>query len=77
MAAAKHQRQLLRISDRLGAGEHRGEPRHETGIVVAGAVHRLAELDGILGLEVAAGEVVGGAGERHESELLLLPQRQQ
>ena len=60
----------------LAAGQHRGEPRHEARMVIAGALHRLAEFDGVLGLEMAAGEVVG-AGERHEGDLLLLPQRPQ
>jgi hypothetical protein len=76
MAAAEHKRELVRIGDRLRSREHGCEPRHEARTVVAGAVDRLAEFDRILGLEKAAGEIVG-AGERNECELLFLPQRQQ
>ena len=74
VATAEHERQLLGVGDRARLGEHADEPRHEAGIVVAGGVDRLAELDGVLGLEMAAGEIVG-AGERHEGDLPLLPQR--
>ena len=73
--AAEDQRQLVGEGDRLGARQLGGEPAHEARAIVAGAAGRLAELDRVLGLEMAARQIIGGAGKRHERDLPLAPQR--
>ena len=52
-----------------------GEPAHEARTIVARAAGGLAELDRVLGLEMAARQIVGRAGKRHEGDLPLGPQR--
>ena len=73
--AAKDQRKLVGKGDRLDARQFGSEPAHEARAIVARAACRLAELDRILGLEMAPRQVIGGAGERHEGDLALGPQR--
>ncbi len=73
LAAPEGERQLVGEADRPGPRQLAEQPAHEPGTVVARALQRLAELDGVLGLEVAAGQVVR-AGEGHEGDLLLRPQ---
>ena len=73
--AAKDQRQLVGKGNRLDARQFGREPAHEAGAIVARAAGRLAELDRVLGLEMAPRQVIGGAGERHEGNLALGPQR--
>ena len=75
LAALEGERHLVREGDRPHAGQRRGEARHEARAIVARALDVLPQLDGVLGLEMAARRVVR-AGERHEGDLALLPQRQ-
>src|SRR5579883_384638 len=71
--AAEDQRQLIGEGDRFHPRKLGGQPAHEAGAIVACAAGRLAELDRILGFEMAARQVVAGAGERHEGDLAFLP----
>ena len=52
----------------------RRQSAEKTGAVIAGAVQGLPELDAVLGLEVAARQIVR-AGERNEGGLALLVER--
>jgi hypothetical protein len=71
--AAEDDRRLVGEGDRLDPGQLPRQPAHEPRAVVARPLQRLAQLDGVLGLEMAARHVVG-PGEGDEGQLPRLPQ---
>ena len=73
--AAEGQRQLVGEGDRLDPAQFRRQPAHEAGAIVARAADGLAELDGVLGLEMAAAGIVRRSGERNERDLAFGPER--
>jgi hypothetical protein len=73
--AAEDQRELLGKGDRLDPRELGGEPAHEAGAIVARAADGLAELNGVLGFEVASGQVIARTGEGNKRDFPLSPKR--
>src|SRR5205807_1582294 len=77
--AAEHERQLVgeghgaRAQDRLARAQHRRQPVEKSRLEAVRALGGLAELDGVLRLEVASAQVLC-ARERYESRLPALVQ---
>ena len=74
--SAQDDRQLIGERNSTRAGQNADEPVEKSGSVVAAAVERLPKLDAVLGLEVAAREIIG-PGERDECGLAFLIQRKE